>query len=46
MGKIMRDRDIYVPLQSDPRFSYNKQLEEIVNRGHDCGVLNKKEKAF
>lgn len=46
LENIVGDRETYAPFPANPRTSYRKLLEDIVDRGFTCGILNKKEKAF
>lgn len=46
MYRILNDRDTYTLLLSDPKNKYLKELEAIVARGSQVGILNKKESLY
>lgn len=46
MHRILGDLDTYTPLISDPKVEYRKELEVLVQRGFEQGILNKKEKLY
>lgn len=44
MSRIVSDTDTYTPLLMDPANKFKRELKDLVEKGFDMGILNKKEK--
>lgn len=42
MCRILEDSDMYTPLLTDPTKKYKYELVELVNKGFQQGILDKK----
>lgn len=46
MHRLLSDRTTYSPLACNPTTKFKRELQNLINRGYQQGILNKKEKAY
>lgn len=46
MTRLLSDRDTYLPLASNPTIKFKKELQALIDKGFEQGILNKKRKSI
>lgn len=46
MYRIFNDQDTYKELPNNPISSFKRELQDLITKGYDLNILNKKERAF